>query len=51
MSKFDKKKVAIALAFTALFGNKSSAMNSKSEVKKPQTLGAVREVSKSYCFK
>jgi len=46
MSKFDRKKIAIALAFTALFGNNTSAMNntnntSKSEVKIPQTLGAV----------
>lgn len=46
MSKFDRKKIAIALAFTALFGNNTSAMNntnntSKSEVKIPQTFGAV----------
>ncbi|MBO6126389.1 MAG: hypothetical protein J6P21_00070 [Clostridia bacterium] len=50
MSKFDRKKIAIALAFTALFGNNTSAMNntnntSKSEVKIPQTLGAVEGAS------
>ena len=44
MSKFDRKKIAIALAFTSLFGNNTSAMNntSKNELKIPQTLGAVR---------
>ena len=42
MSKFGRKKIAVTLAFTALFGNKSSAMNtSKNRMKNPQTLEAV----------
>ncbi|MBO6126578.1 MAG: hypothetical protein J6P21_01045 [Clostridia bacterium] len=42
MSKFDRKKIAVALAFMALFGSKSSAMNTnKNQVKSPQTLGTV----------
>jgi len=42
MSEFNRKKVAVALAFMALFGSKSSAMNTnKNQVKSPQTLGAV----------
>ena len=42
MSKFNRKKIAVALAFAALFGNKTSAMNSnKNQVKNPQTLAAV----------
>ncbi|MBO6127243.1 MAG: hypothetical protein J6P21_04575 [Clostridia bacterium] len=42
MAKFDRKKIAAALAFAALFCNKTSAMNTnKNGVKNSQTLGAV----------
>jgi len=43
MSKFDRKKIAVTLAFAALFSNKTLAMDntSKGEVKSSQTLGAV----------
>lgn len=42
MSKFNRKKIAVTLAFASLFGSKTSAVNtSKSGVKIPQTLGAV----------
>ena len=41
MSKFDKRKIAVALAFASL-GSKTLAMSSnKNQVKSLQTLGAV----------
>ena len=42
MSKFDRKKIAVTLAFASLFSCKTSAMNTnKNGVKSPQSLGAV----------
>ena len=52
MSKFDRKKIAVTLAFASLFGSKTSAANaSKNGVKIPQSLGAVRggKSVKNYC--
>ena len=42
MSQFDRKKIAVTLAFASLFGGKTQAMNTiKNGAKSPQTLGAV----------